>query len=593
MKKSVLVFAMMIVASFAFAQKYFVCLNSYALEQNALDFQNEMKSVSVPVFIEEAESKSGTKLFRVILDMPKDSKAEARSLRDKVERSKIAREKNLFGLWILASDHVTVKSTNTSEKPIVPVQNIVEEPVEEAPLVVEKPFEAPVETPEPEINIIETASHVETALEVNEVIPVSEDRPYSLLIDSYKEEDVANNNKDRLLKKEIDAYVLKKVRENENITFDLHAGSEEKAEDLESLAEKLDELEITYEITDYKDFAEEVEMYDQVVQAEKIVSDSGVYEIPEEISEPVKEILLSFPINRDFQLESLSIFDVDNILNSGIEDTFEGLNNEFVLNFVPNAFSMALYTDTLYNNKVSIYISTFNEDVKDAVYSELKAFEDFNSFLRVQDFAIKDGTLKTWLFKDLDSYILLGYSEEQKMLIFMSTRDLSEEQFVEFLEDSWNNENLLIYPQIRRTFCVMPKAKNNNFLSYRLSKIGMEYVEEKNYAEWAWGIYGHWEASFIFENEIDNFNVSFFDLDYDYNAEKVHGLFMKEKNGSSINDWNHFVDVNGCDGWYLMNLRTHELSFARMSYILAINSEFLSPLEEEDLLEIADSLLIW
>lgn len=582
MKRIISVFVFMIVASFAFAQKYFVCLNSYALEQNALEFQAEMEAVSVPVFIEEAEAKSGTKLYRVILDMPKDTKTEARALRDKVEKSKLAREKNLTGLWILSSDHVTVKTKKVAA--VKPVQMPVEEPV----LV-----EVAAELTEPEIEIKpEAPSHVETKLEANEVVPVSEERPYSLLIDSYKEEEVANNNKERLIEKDVDAYVLKKVRENENITFDLHAGSEENADDLEELAEKLDELKITYELTDYNDFAEEVELYDQVVSSEEIVSDSGVYEIPENVSEPVREILLSFPINRDFQLESLSIYDVENIYESSTAD-YETLSNQFILNLVPNAFSQAVYTDTLFGNTVHIVISTFDEDVKEIVYLLLQTLESVDGFIKVQDFAIKDGVLKSWIFKDNDEYLLFGYSEAQKMLILLETYDLSEEEFVEFLEDSWNNANLLVYPQIRRTFCVMPKDENNIFLSYNLAKMGMDYVQEKNYADWAWGIYGHWKAGFNFENEMDAYSVGFFDLDYDYNASKVHGLFMSEKTGQYISDWNHYVDVNGCDGWFISNYNGKEVSFARMSFIMTVNSDYDSVLVEDDLLEIAESLLIW
>ena len=561
MKKLIFIFSFLFVSSFCFAQKYYVCLGSYSVEKNAVDFQNSLTPYSVPTFIEKAASSDGRTLFRVILDMPKYTIEEARILRDKVARTTVAKEKNLTGLWVLSSSHETKIETPES----VPVQNTK--------------------------SVQNSTPRTEQKLEENKEIPLSEEKPFSLLIESYKDEQVANNDKERLQDKNIDAYVLKRLSENEIITFDLHAGSEDSEEALEVLKTKLDDLNIDYEVSDFTEISDEVEKYDSVLKTQDIVSDDGIYEIPEQVSESVKKIIFDFPINKDFQLDSILIVDVDNAIANG--SAAYNYSDDFILDIVPNSFSKAVYYDSLFDNTVNIVISTFDKDVSKDVFIKMNSLADGEDFYKKQDFAINDGILNSWIFKNEDDYILIGYSKEQKILISLATGDLSEEEFISFMENSFNDSTLLVYPQIRRTFCVMPKTNENIFLLYNLEQIDMDYVKEKNYADWSWGMYGHWRADFYFENYYDDFEVAFFDLDYDYNAGENQKLFIKAHQNTAETESNHYLNINGEDGWYVETNDSKEISFSHRSHIIAVDTSLYSILDEEDLYDIADSLLIW
>lgn len=89
------------------------------------------------------------------------------------------------------------------------------------------------------------------------------------------------------------------------------------------------------------------------------------------------------------------------------------------------------------------------------------------------------------------------------------------------------------------------------------------------------------------------FSVSFFDLDYDYNAKQIHKMFMNEKKNNYIDKKNHPSDVANADSWYLDNYFSNELSFSTKSCIIAINSYGDNRFKEEDLVDISKDLQIW
>ena len=151
----------------------------------------------------------------------------------------------------------------------------------------------------------------------------------------------------------------------------------------------------------------------------------------------------------------------------------------------------------------------------------------------------------------------------------------------------------MVYPQLRKNLLVLPEKNNSiqrDFLYFTLSRVEENYAEEKNYAPWAIPIVGHWNAESIFYQNNTKFSVSFFDMDYDYNASRIHDMFMSEK--TNINEENHPSTLENVNSWYINLIYNNELSFSTKSYIIAINS-YIEKMTEENLIDIAKELKIW
>ena len=126
-----------------------------------------------------------------------------------------------------------------------------------------------------------------------------------------------------------------------------------------------------------------------------------------------------------------------------------------------------------------------------------------------------------------------------------------------------------------------------------MSRIGESYAAERSYSDWSVPIVGHWNARSEFFQDNQKLSISFFDMDYDYNANRVHGMFMNEKKGITINSDNHPSNLELADSWYLDIFSSNELSFSTKSYIIAVNSYSDERISENDLIGVAKELQIW
>ena len=106
-------------------------------------------------------------------------------------------------------------------------------------------------------------------------------------------------------------------------------------------------------------------------------------------------------------------------------------------------------------------------------------------------------------------------------------------------------------------------------------------------------IVGHSLAKTYYVQNNNLFCFGFYDLDYDFNARNVHRQFMESKNKVELSDANQPVDVNGKDGWYLVNSKEREVSFSTKSYVITIDSEPSSTLSKEDLVQQGKDLKVW
>lgn len=292
------------------------------------------------------------------------------------------------------------------------------------------------------------------------------------------------------------------------------------------------------------------------------------------------------------------IFDFDNLRS--VEKELPSLDE--VSYIIENseklhAVSFASYKDDLFNKDVKIFIFSSDENALPNILDLKKDFQESSvpeedEDFKIQDmqFQLKDGLLNSLIFKSYEDYIFFGVNEKRDLAVLMSTEDFSESQFEAFLNNFENDSSLLIYPQIRRTLLVLPKKTEieRKFLSFTLEKVDDSYAASRGYTDWAIPIVGHWNSKANFYQEGEFVSVSFFDLDYDYNAKRVHQMFMDDH---ITTEKSHASTVKNADSWFVEIWdATREVSFSTKSYIIAVDSY---DLDEEELVALSDELQIW
>lgn len=87
-------------ASFAFADDWFVCVGSYSSVDNASELVYSLQKKGINTFVYEFAKDNGSKLYRVLIDEPFDSRDKARIRRDNLENNEVIKSLRISGLWI-------------------------------------------------------------------------------------------------------------------------------------------------------------------------------------------------------------------------------------------------------------------------------------------------------------------------------------------------------------------------------------------------------------------------------------------------------------------------------------------------------------
>lgn len=538
-----------------FAEDWFICLGSFKVKQNAENRVALLARNNIPAFVYETQTDDGV-LYRVLMDEQHKDRNEARAAKNRLSENSVIKALGLSGLWICSAERET--------EPVVELSPVAELPENENKVVLQE--------------------------NKTDSIPLSEEKPYSVLVRSYKEEYAAENTKDRLVEDDIDAYVLGKYDEVELFSFDVHAGAFSSEEETEELIDILEEKGIEdVEISDFNDIADSIVMFDEMVKSQPVVYEAGEEEIPTTIPAEVQACLKEFPLNKNFQIEQITILDFNNIEDEeyfeDIIDLFDDYNTEVLYTY---AASLAVYRDELFGKEVEVLIALGDEEQFSPDDYEIET--DL-----ICDYKIRGGILKSKLYELESGIYLFGASEDGTIRIEMAAENFTLDEFNTFMSNSYADSNMLIYPQLRKNLFILPdnSKTQRDFQGFTLKKVGRDYVELKNYADWAWGLYGHWCASAYFAQAEEPMHVSFYDLDYDYNAQKIHKMFMDTHDISYQGDDNHSEMVHESSGWYINSFGYKELSFTNKSYIIAADSEDYTSIDLQELHEFADDLKIW
>lgn len=546
MKKAflTLVLAFLVAQSFALG-RFRVCLGSFRVQKNAENFVEILRLQGIKTICQE-DSLGEEPIYRVITVVGFDDINETRTFCAELKETLEIKALALKGLWVCAA-----------------------------------------------------LNEGQSKLQENSTLPINDELPYSVRVATFKDLPSADNTVKRLRSDKVDAYIVKTYDEDEYFDFDVNAGSFKEEDAALALQAKLEKDGVkTLGVSDYKTLENKIKAFDEIVKKEEVTFDEGVAVLPKVIPPTVAKTIRAFPINRDYTLEYLYIIDLDSARGEDMPQTFEA---EFAQAFNSHAFSFAKYTDPLSARKIDIGIFDTGKEApeENTLFAALQSAgsEKEKADFKQIDFLLKGVTVPCVFNYEDGKAFLMGSSKKLGIAIFMRAEGFNLMEYREFLDNIENDSDLLIYPQVKRTLCVLPKERegtDRRFISFRLKKLGNDYAVSKGGAQWARAMVGHWGAEGTFLQGDAQFSVSFFDMNYELNAKNNQKVFMEahEKSDFSFDEYNHKTIFNNLDGWYVENYDGNEVSFSYKSQITAVNSVD-ARFSEEELIELAKDLRIW
>ena len=552
-RKHILCAAMLCAALLPLAAgDWYVCLGSFRVAANAQNLSVLLNERGLPNAVTRHGDGPDT-LYRVVYERPFADRDEARIFKNGLLGDSRVRSLGISGLWICEAE-------------------------------IDEPQEAVGQSAQPPEKIDDKQDTTEI-LQKNddEQIPVSDEKPFSLKVRSYKEEHPAVQNSERLRERDIDAYVVRTYDDSAYFSFDVHAGAFATAEESADTEAALAALGIDgATLSDYTEIKEKMRRYDEVVQQDKVLFETAEDASLPDFSEAVRVCLTDLPVNKNFLIESIAIVDFETLTDS---DIASGRFSVLAPAEGIRALAMAVYRDDLFGKRVEVTVAEC------AV--PLPPPEDVPGGEAVQFALPGDDVLHAHIAADRNIWTVEGMNTERTLLIKIDAYDFSDDEFDAFMSNAWADSAAVIYPQLRKSLCVLPKnADKRRFAAFTLGRVNESYAEKKGYADWAIPIVGHWEASGYFLQDGEEVSVSFFDMDYEHNARRIHGIFMDEHEDGIISSQNHPAKVNGSDAWYVV-FSGKEISFSIKSFIVAVDTDFSASLAEDDLITFASDLLIW
>ena len=437
-------------------------------------------------------------------------------------------------------------------------------------------------TPEPEIAEPEP---IVLAANSRDKMRLSGEFPYSVMVRSYKEEQNANGDADRLCDDDWDAYVVKSYDDETYFSFDVLVSAYKTEDEAAEVVRQFEEKGIHgTEIVEYGKVRQRADRYDEVVRTQNVIFDSGNGQMSNIFGDYVRRAVEGFPLNPFYDIRNITVTDNDSQSERMQTSPDNGEFAEWVADGSHvHALVSAEYHDELYNK--SMFVSIAAGDSGDFILEE----EAVGVRVKVQ---AKGDTYSGVKYQTAAGWQLVAKNADGSLIIHFASDNIGQSELDMFIGEIDRQSNLLSLSPIRKTLCVLPQSADFNaqFMTFELNKVETDYVKEKNSVEWAIPMVGHWKSSAWLVKSGDDYFVSFFDLDYDYVAEQTHKLFSAEHKNAKITEYNHSVPIGGKEGWYIYNNSSAELSFSTKSYIIAVGTQYHY---ENDLTDLGSALQIW
>ena len=346
-------------------------------------------------------------------------------------------------------------------------------------------------------------------------------------------------------------------------------------------------------------------------------ADVLAFTLPDCFSKELQEIINNFPINENFQLEELALYDLYHIRQyyADIEDLIV-LNSLFNDNDVVQnvqAVSVAQYSIARNSEgqpakKFSYTIASGNHSCFAKRYEELKNLNSKadetgeigqSEFLQ---FKVKEQLFEGFCnFDENKQLIFQAFSPDNNQLIVIKAFDFSKEDFKHFLNDFTADSSIVFYPQVQDKLLVLPSkhSKSNHAekerlcMTFKLSRLTENYAKNKNAVEWATALVGKWCTDSLFYQDGKKLSFSLFELGNDAAAKEIYQTFVDKHYETDITTNNHPSNVNDIEGWYIYNpflSDSNEISFVNSEYIVSVNSYYGQIFTEAELIEFVNDL---
>ncbi|HRP69268.1 MAG TPA: SPOR domain-containing protein [Turneriella sp.] len=457
------------------------------------------------------------------------------------------------------------------------------------------------------------------ALFYEKPIPISEKKPYSVRIESYRTTKDADYAVDRLDSLGVDSYVVRRMGKQNDIWLDVHSGAFDKKADATAFLKALKEKGLREsKVVAFKDIQKTIDAYKKAPSAERREYRLPSASIPK-LSKHILSSLKHFPIDKNYKIITVKFADSKTAPQSSLWRHFS-----FDYDYVPkgntiskmmqntDAVAQAVYEDKLLRKRAGIIILACN-DAKQTreniqLVGEPKWGEKIASDLKFNTtHGVLEGNLYEKKNKKATTLVFVGSFSKTNHVLTLVSHNLSREVFDKLLAAESDDTGLLVYPEVRYNLSILPRDESGSvFTHFDLSRVGWSYAKQKGNAWWARNMVHHWNATGYFMKNDKPFSISFFNLNYGATADKIHQNFMSEKKKAKNTYSRELFKLmgvspgwaskvrEGTSGWYLPkgSSSMNELSFALGSVVVSLDS-YRQKVGEKEMKAIANDLQIW
>lgn len=386
----------------------------------------------------------------------------------------------------------------------------------------------------------------------------------------------------------------KDLREIENDIVLAESANENEIETLQENqidtieSETLDETEIAERVE--PSLKNEIENLPET-KIETLETNENEFEnAPTTLSQNVLRVLNELPMNKQFQIDEVFVWDFEKIGNEKKTD-FATEKIASVLNDEKNlhAATCVRYTDEVYGKSIEVFIALGDKNVFKKIIRDFE--KEKNGFEKMQ-FASRNEIFHADFFQSENNLEGVGVNEKNNLFCKINAQNFSLDEFKQFMIEGFGDASIFDFSEIRETLFTLPDVSNKiarEFLFFHAAKIDEKYVREKGSTEWAEKIKGHWNADSFYRECGEIVSVGFFDLETAERAKATYELF-KNAHSLSASDKNYADEINGESAWYVDTLGSREFSFCKNAYIIAIGVASNSRADIETLKNFAKDL---
>ena len=458
----------------------------------------------------------------------------------------------------------------------------------------------------------------------------TKENPWSVKVCEFRSESDAENAVDRLRAMKIPAYIVSRSPSEGDIWHSVQVGAFKDKAEAEKEKDRLQKMDLTEtSVVGFENEQKNIALYDKTDRKGRT---EASYEEPDlaMLSDKTRETMRRFPVDENFKVVSLVIGD---LANMAANKNYQGF--AFDSSFLPpksglykfkersSALTQAVYQDKLFGYRIGVTVVDMNNPDKD--FDEMMSIPQLASGVIMKDvsFGTEKGNLKGNVYsfgtprkdakpadgKDVKGgYLFIGRFSGAPYAIVCATKSMTQKEFVDFIRRDNDEKGLLFYPEVRSNLTIIPAPSKDGgkmtFLHYSLGRIGWNYAVQRNRAWWARMVVGNWQASGTFIWNDRTVSISFFNLNYNATAGKVHANFVQMKQGelkdprfSQLISERKIISYpqkmkESVNGWYYEGFGMNELSFSRGAAIIAIGS-YDSRVAHDDLMKISERLRVW